>query len=144
MRRNGVKKWDGVRGNGGTSRGGLQTSNTRGDVLNEVFANLNAFRFGGFGGSEGQGGGAEGRRKNVAVCAGRGGDERGTCKTGTNKCMATKGRAEETREEHIRDERRGADRKSTREDRRRKGDKACRWERGEETRIAEKLNTTHK
>ena len=53
MGRNSVKKWDGVRGILRHCRGGLEAGDTGADVFNEVFSNLDAFRFGGLGGHEG-------------------------------------------------------------------------------------------
>ena len=77
MGRNRVKKWNGVRGSGGHSRGGLKTGDTRADILNEILTNLDALRFGGFGGAEGCKGGAENWRSTDVMCTGVGVGERG-------------------------------------------------------------------
>ena len=53
MSRNSVKKWNRVRGSRRHCRGGLKARDTRADIFNEVFTNLDAFGFGGFGGHEG-------------------------------------------------------------------------------------------
>ena len=60
-----MKEWNGMRGGGGRSQNGFKTSNARAKVFNEVLTVLSAFRFGGLGGCEGNGGRAMsgGRRK---------------------------------------------------------------------------------
>ena len=52
---NRLKKWYGMRGGGRGSRVGFKTGDARREIFNEVFANLNALRLGGFGGGERQG-----------------------------------------------------------------------------------------
>ena len=64
---NGLKEWNGMRGGGRRSRESFKTGDARAKVFNKVFTDLSAFRFGGFGGSEGYGGrGVSGGGKKLA------------------------------------------------------------------------------
>ena len=52
MGRNRVKEWNGMRGSGCYSSGGLKAGNAGTDVLNEIFTSLDALGLRRFGGAK--------------------------------------------------------------------------------------------
>ena len=79
---NGLKEWNGMRGGGRRSRESFKTGDARAKVFNKVFTDLSAFRFGGFGGNEGNGGGAASGGGRRVTGSGRKGGKSGRGKEG--------------------------------------------------------------